>query len=52
MLWRSNYKTSEVYETSDVFITMARLTKELEAQFEESDKLEKTIKANLRKVSA
>jgi type I restriction enzyme M protein len=31
---------------------MARLTKELEAQFEESNKLEKTIKASLRKVSA
>ncbi|MBU4226620.1 MAG: type I restriction-modification system subunit M [Chloroflexi bacterium] len=29
---------------------MARLTKELEAQFEESDKLEKVIRANLQKL--
>jgi len=28
----------------------ARLTKELEAQFEESDKLKTTIRANLRRL--
>ena len=51
MLWRSNYKTSEVSQTSEVFITAARLTKELEAQFEKSDKLEKVIRNNLGKLN-
>jgi len=31
---------------------MARLTKELEAQFEESDSLEKQIRTNLKRLSA
>ncbi len=34
--------------TSEVFLKMARLTKELEAQFEESDKLEQSIRAKLQ----
>ncbi len=44
---------SELEEDDEPFEQkIARLTKELEAQFEESDRLEKLIKTNLRKVSA
>jgi len=43
---------AEVEEDDEPFDEkMARLTKELEAQFEESDKLEKQIRANLKRLS-
>ena len=51
MLWRSAYKTSEVSQTSEVFVKMARLTKELEAQFEESEKLETIIRKSLKSLN-